>query len=159
MRTPAFTNVLRWFEPMASSVYVGIAEEARSEAYKCVGTGINSAHRDEVLTNVLIGEMEAEFLTARAIRDTVLIELATIPPKAEQTAALAILCKETVTSHAIAAVDKAVEIAGGRAYFRKSPLERLARDVRAAKFHPPSSPVSYQMAGERLRALASANDV
>ena len=51
--------------------------------------------------------------------------------------ARAILCRQLVVSHAVAAVDKAVELAGGRAYFRKSPLERLARDVRAARFHPP----------------------
>jgi alkylation response protein AidB-like acyl-CoA dehydrogenase len=63
----------------------------------------------------------------------------------------AILCKEIVTARAIEVVDKAVEIAGGRAYFRKAPLERLARDVRAGRFHPPASPVSFQMAGERVR--------
>jgi alkylation response protein AidB-like acyl-CoA dehydrogenase len=61
------------------------------------------------------------------------------------------MMKDAVINNAIAAVDKAVEIAGGRAYFRKSPLERLARDVRAARFHPPSAPISYQIAGQRLR--------
>ena len=59
--------------------------------------------------------------------------------------------KEAVVDNAIKTVEKAVEIAGGRSYFRKSPLERLARDVRAARFHPPSAPISYQMAGERIR--------
>ncbi len=155
VRTPAFTNVIRWFEPLVSSVYLGIAEEAREEAYKSIGTGINSANRDDVLTNVLVGEMEAEFLTARSVRDKVLDELATMPASAEYAAALGILCKEVVTRRATAVVEKAIEIAGGRSYFRKSPLERLARDVRAAKFHPPASPTSYQMAGERFRAQAA----
>ena len=151
-RTPALANVGRWFLPLAASVYLGIAEEARAEAYKAIGGGINSAHRDEVLTNVLIGQMEAEFLIARSVRDQAAMELDRPPADAQAGLALAILCKETVTSHAIATVEKAVEIAGGRAYFRKSPLERLARDVRAARFHPPASPVSFQMAGERMRA-------
>jgi alkylation response protein AidB-like acyl-CoA dehydrogenase len=150
-RTPALANVGRWFLILASSVYLGIAEEARAEAYKAIGGGINSANRDDVLTNVLIGQMEAEFLTARSIRDQAAMELDSPPSDPQAGLALAILCKETVTSHAIATVEKAVEIAGGRAYFRKSPLERLARDVRAAKFHPPASPVSFQMAGERMR--------
>jgi alkylation response protein AidB-like acyl-CoA dehydrogenase len=150
-RTPAIANVGRWFLSLVSGVYLGVAEEARAEAYKAIGTGINSANRHEVLTNVLVGQMEAEFLSARSIRDQVVAELE--PPPADPQAALAtaILCKETVTTHAIAVVEKAVELAGGRAYFRKSPLERLARDVRAARFHPPSSPISFQMAGERMR--------
>jgi acyl-CoA dehydrogenase len=64
---------------------------------------------------------------------------------------LSILCKEVVTARAVATVDKAVEISGGRSFYRKSPLERLARDVRAGRFHPPSAPISFQMAGERSR--------
>jgi len=155
-RTPAIANVGRWFLVLAASVYLGVAEEARAEAYKAIGTGINSASRHDVLTNMLIGQMEAEFLTAQSVRDQAARELDSPPSDPQAGLALAILCKETVTSHAIATVEKAVELAGGRAYFRKSPLERLARDVRAAKFHPPSAPVSFQMAGERFRERAAA---
>ena len=155
-RTPAIANVGRWFLALASGVYLGIAEEARAEAYRALGTGINSSNRDDVLTNMLIGQMEAEFLTARSVRDQAVGELDTPPTDPQAGLQLSILCKETVTSHAIAAVEKAVEIAGGRSYFRKSPLERLARDVRAARFHPPSSPISFQMAGERARERAAA---
>jgi hypothetical protein len=35
----------------------------------------------------------------------------------------------------------------GRSYFRSSPIERLVRDMHAARFHPPSAPVSHQMIG------------
>jgi alkylation response protein AidB-like acyl-CoA dehydrogenase len=35
-------------------------------------------------------------------------------------------------------VDKAMSVTGGSGYLRKSPLERLYRDVRGAKVHPPS---------------------
>ncbi len=150
-RTAVFGNVGRWFESLASGVYIGIAEEARAEAYKAIGTGINSANRDEVLTNVLVGEMEAEFLSARAIRDCVVGELDAMPADPQAGLALAVLCKETVTAHAVRVVEKAIEIAGGRSFYRKSPLERLSRDVRAGRFHPPSAPISFQMAGERFR--------
>ena len=146
-----FANVGRWFLSLVSGVYLGVAEEARAEAYRALGTGINSANRDDALTNVMLGQMEAEFLTARSIRDQAVGELGAPPSDPQHGLELAILCKETVTTHAIAVVEKAVEIAGGRSYFRKSPLERLARDVRAARFHPPSAPVSFQMAGERAR--------
>ena len=155
-RTPVFANIARWFVPLMSGVYLGIAEEARDEAYKAIGTGINSANRHHVLTDVIIGEMELAFVTASAVRDQVVAELNTPPKDPAIGLAQVILMKEAVVENSIRTVEKAVEIAGGRAYFRKSPLERLARDVRAARFHPPSAPISFQMAGERLREARTA---
>lgn len=156
MRLPLLANVARWFCPLASSVYLGIAEEARDEAYKAIGTGINSANRHEVLTDVLVGEMETSFLTARGVRDQCAAELDQPPKDPQAGMVTAALCKEIVVTQCIATVEKAVEIAGGRSYFRKSPLERLARDVRAGKFHPLSAPVVFQIAGQRFREQRAA---
>jgi gamma-glutamylcyclotransferase (GGCT)/AIG2-like uncharacterized protein YtfP len=41
-----------------------------------------------------------------------------------------------VARFAIEAVGKAMELAGGRGFFRGSALERLWRDVQAARYHP-----------------------
>lgn len=71
--------------------------------------------------------------------------------RAQQALALAILCKEAVTGHAGAVVEKAMQIAGGRSYFKRSPLERLGRDMRVARYHSLAAPVSFQMVGERLQ--------
>ena len=151
LRWPPLPNIARWFLPLASSVYLGIAEEAREEAYKAIGTGINSANRHDVLTDVLVGEMEAAFTTALCVRDQLADELAAPGADPQQAMAKAILCKQIVVPQCVTVVDKAVELAGGRSYFRKSPLERLARDVRAGQFHPPSAPISFQIAGNRAR--------
>jgi alkylation response protein AidB-like acyl-CoA dehydrogenase len=151
LRTPALMNVYRWFLPMVASVYLGTAEEAAEEAHRALGKGINSAHRNEALTDVLVGEMAAALLTARSVRDQVVAAIDAFPRDAEAALVKAIAVKEIVVSRSIAAVEKAVEIAGGRAYFRKSPLERLARDVQAGRFHPPSAPVSFQIIGQRTR--------
>ncbi len=159
MRVPGLANVGRWFLPLVSSVYIGVAEEARAEAYKAIGGGVNSANRADVLTDMLIGQMEAAFLTAESVRNEVAARVEPWPGDEIQAAlASAVLCKEIVTAQALIVVDKAVELAGGRAYFRKSPLERLARDVRAGRFHPPSSPISFQMAGERTREAAASRE-
>jgi alkylation response protein AidB-like acyl-CoA dehydrogenase len=155
LRSPVLANVGRWFLPLVSGVYLGIAEEAREEALRALGTGINSSNRDQALTDMLIGEMECDLLTARSVRDQVAEEIDAFPSDLQAALAKAIMCKEVVTSCAIKVVEKAVEIAGGRAYFRKSPLERLARDVRAARFHPPSAPVSFQVVGQRSREGAA----
>jgi alkylation response protein AidB-like acyl-CoA dehydrogenase len=156
LRSAVLPTIARWFLPLASGVYLGIAEEAREEAYKAIGTGINSANRHEVLTDVLVGEMEAAFMTARCVRDQVAAELATPGPDPQQMLASAILCKQVVVPQCVKVVEKAVELAGGRSYFRKSPLERLARDVRAGQFHPPSAPISYQIVGRRMREARQA---
>jgi len=151
LRTPGFMNVYRWFLPMIASVYLGIAEEARDEAHCALGKGINSAQRDEALTDMMLGEMTTALLTARSVRDQLVAEINEFPQDLDAALSKAIAVKEIVISHSMAAVDKAVEIAGGRSYFRKSPLERLARDARAGRFHPPSAPISYQIIGRRSR--------
>lgn len=156
LRGVPMPTVARWFLCLVSGVYLGIAEEARAEAYKALGKGINSSFRDDTLTNVLVGEMEAAFRTAASMLESVTRELEPDPTDIQYAMATAALCKEVVVEQAIATVDKAIEIAGGKAYFRKSPLERLARDVRAGRFHPPAAPVSYQIIGQRMREHAAA---
>jgi len=37
---------------------------------------------------------------------------------------------------AIRTVEKAMEVAGGRAFYRSFPIERLFRDVQGARYHP-----------------------
>jgi alkylation response protein AidB-like acyl-CoA dehydrogenase len=47
------------------------------------------------------------------------------------------LVRKTIAANAcIAAVNKAVEVVGGGALFRRAGIERLWRDVQGAPFHP-----------------------
>jgi len=148
---PAFTRSVVWFHALLSSVYLGLAEEARAEAYRVLANERRNDYRDPALTDVMIGQLEAEFMTAQAVRDAVIGRLDADRSDIQAALRESILAKQVVTTHAANVVDKAVELCGGRAYFKKSPLERLSRDVRAAKFHPPAAPVSFQMAGQRTR--------
>jgi len=151
MEHPAFARSVIWFHCLLSSCYLGLAEEARAEAYRVLASQRRADSRGQTLTDVMIGQLEADFLAARATRDDVVGRLDANRDDLQAALRETILCKQVVTTLAAAVVDRAVELAGGRAYFRKSPLERLARDVRAARFHPPAAPVSYQMVGERTR--------
>jgi alkylation response protein AidB-like acyl-CoA dehydrogenase len=87
MRHPAMASVACWFLCLVSSVYLGIAEEARAEAYRALGRGTNSSFRAEALTHALVGEMEVEFGTALAVRDQVVGALGT--DRSDHQAALA----------------------------------------------------------------------
>ena len=114
MRTPLFGNLARWFTPLMASVYIGIAEEARAEAYKAIGTGINSANRNDVLTDVLVGELETALLTARSVRDQVAAQLDQAPvADAQAMLPIVVMMKDIVVEHCIKTVEKAVEIVRG----------------------------------------------
>jgi alkylation response protein AidB-like acyl-CoA dehydrogenase len=155
MRHPAMAGAATWFLSLLSSVYLGIAEEARAEALRALGTGGNTRFRPAPLTDVLIGQMEAAFQTAQAVRDQVVGQLDQDRSDAQAAVARAILCRQVVVSQAQVTLQHAVAIVGGRAYFRTSPLERLARDMAAGQFHPPAEPTSFQMLGERIRQAST----
>ena len=44
--------------------------------------------------------------------------------------------KRTVALEGVEVCDLAMEVVGGQSYYRSSPLEQCARDIRAAKYHP-----------------------
>jgi alkylation response protein AidB-like acyl-CoA dehydrogenase len=58
----------------------------------------------------------------------------------------------TAKRHAVlearAVVDRALEVAGGAAFFRSSPLERAYRDVRGGPFHPLTPEATLARLGE-----------
>lgn len=58
------------------------------------------------------------------------------------------LAKRHAVMEAIEVVDLAMGVLGGRSYFRSSPLERAARDVRAGVFHPFTPEITLAYAGK-----------
>lgn len=51
-------------------------------------------------------------------------------------------------------MERAVEAAGGRAYYRRTGLERLLRDVRAGHFHPLPAKEQMRFTGRLELGLA-----
>lgn len=141
---PGFATVIKWFLSGVTGVYLGIADRAREIALESVGGGANSGFRDPALTDFLVGELEIAHLVAVSVFEHGLGEIvdAEDPIAALKTA---ITMKEASTTASVKVVDQAVTLVGGRAFHRSSVLERLARDARAAKHHPPSAPVAQQM--------------
>jgi alkylation response protein AidB-like acyl-CoA dehydrogenase len=129
---PAFSVIVTVAPPIYTAPYVGAAEAAAEIARMHAREHPASPHLP-----YLVGEMENALALARmALRE--MIDNAAgydFAPQVERASA-ALVAKTLATNAVKTVVSKAVEIVGGGAYFRRSPLERLWRDVQAAQFHP-----------------------
>jgi acyl-CoA dehydrogenase len=116
--------------PLIYSVYVGIAERAREIALERA-----ARRRDEADTPQNVGEMENQLRTAQIMVEDAIRIAETATPGPATTNEIVIrrlLCGNA----AIATVEKAMAVAGGASFYRSAGLERLFRDVQAARFHP-----------------------
>lgn len=116
--------------PLIYSVYLGVAEAARDIALARARN-----RRDGQDVSYLVGEMENEIAVARlAHRD--MVDAATIAEPGEQTTNQVMTGRGILARSAIRSVEKAMEVAGGAAFYRDVGLERRFRDVQAARYHP-----------------------
>jgi len=64
------------------------------------------------------------------------------------------LCRRTIfVNAALRAVEKAMEAAGGAAFYRSGPLERLFRDIQGARYHPLQEKPQTRYTGRVLLGL------
>ena len=151
---PRFANVVKWFQSLMTGVYVGIGDRAHEEALASARGATGNAARDQALTEALVGQLEMAHCGMGAAFDFGLRQIA-LAPDPVSAMIVAIIMRDLATAAAVEVVDLAVQVTGGRAFFKKSVLERLARDVRAARHHPPSAPVSQQMVGKYMMGLGA----
>ncbi len=130
-------TVWGWAMPTFGAVYLG------------VGAGAMAFARDQVLARGrehdpqvqhLFAEMEVLLETARAVlwrlADEVSSGALLTAMSVQQGMARAVLAKYVACNNAIAVADRALHVAGGAGYFRRFPLERMYRDVRAGPIMP-----------------------
>lgn len=116
--------------PLIYAVYIGLAEAARDKALDLAGQRKGSTDLE-----LAMGEMETELAAARlAFADMIATAAADEPGPA---ATSRIMTGRTLVARsAIRTVEKAMEVAGGAGFYRKTGLERIFRDVQAARYHP-----------------------
>ena len=120
--------------PLIMSVYAGIAEAA-SDLARGLACKKNKRGFDPHLP-YLLGEMDNRLVTAQlAVQGMVdICDDFAFEPTVHT--ANAVLIRKTVTANAcVQAVEKALEVVGGGAFFRGVGLERLLRDVHGGPFH------------------------
>lgn len=133
--------------PLIMSVYVGLAEAAREKVLALAGARKASAD-----TELLIGEMETQLSAARLALGDMLACAATDEPGPDATSRI-MTGRTLVARGAIAAVEKAMAAAGGAGFYRRTGLERIWRDVQAARYHPLQENAQARLAGRLALGL------
>lgn len=129
---PAWSVVITVAPPIYMAAYVGVAEAATARALEAAKTRAPAAG-----LVFQAGELQNQMHTARALWDRMVSNAANYDFSPELGRAnQALQGKTLVTSACIATVEKAMEVAGGRAFFRGFGMEQLLRDVHAAPYHP-----------------------
>ena len=142
-------TVWGWAMPSFGSVYLGIAAGALAYARDVA----QQRHRDgDPAVQRLFAEMEVLLETARAVLYRHADEIASgslvegLP--VQDGMARAVLTKYVATNNAVQIVDKALEVVGGAGYYKRSPLERMYRDVRAGVIMPYNNLEAMELFGK-----------
>jgi alkylation response protein AidB-like acyl-CoA dehydrogenase len=130
-------TVWGWAMPTFGAVFLGVAAGAMEYARDQVEA---RGRRESPQVQHLFAEMEVLLETARAtlyrhcaeMQDGLLYSALPV----QHGLARAVLAKIVATNNAVAIVERALDVVGGAAYYRRSPLERMYRDVRAGPMMP-----------------------
>jgi alkylation response protein AidB-like acyl-CoA dehydrogenase len=144
---PLFQIIATIAFPLVYAVYVGVAESARDLAIELAGRKKPTRH-----TVDLAGRMETELAGARLALESMLAAVRLNAPSAG-TVNEVMIGKQLATRHAIAAVEYAMEVAGGVGFYRSAGLERKFRDIQAARYHPLQAGQQAEYAGAMALGL------
>lgn len=136
------------FAPLAGAAYLGVARGAYDEALRLL------RGRPEPTAAAVrrIGEMRSRLDVARWALLGALDETGDDLAADEATLLTLMTAKREAVDAARAVVDLALEVAGGSAFFRGSPIERAYRDVRGGPFHPLTPEATLELAGRTALA-------
>lgn len=127
------------FAPVAGATYHGIAAGARDRAVAAVGDLVS--HRQ-------VGLMDAKLRTSWWSLMGAVTDLGDDYTVDAQGLATVMLAKRQAVIAAREVVDLAMDLMGGRSFFRKTGMERAYRDVRAGTFHPLNPEATLTYAGK-----------
>jgi alkylation response protein AidB-like acyl-CoA dehydrogenase len=138
------------FAPVIAGVYLGIAQGAYDEALRL--TAAKSAPPPGAVRQ--LGEMQARLRVARWGVLGALEEVGEYPDADTTPMQTVLVAKRHAVLEAVAVTDIGLQVAGGPAFYRRSPLERAYRDVRGGPFHPTTPEATLADVGEAALAAA-----
>jgi alkylation response protein AidB-like acyl-CoA dehydrogenase len=144
---PFWNVVLTVAMPLIMSAYVGIAQKA----YEIAVSKAKKNPKPKAHLPYQLGELYNEITLSETLwKDMVRIanDLDFEPVDENSNS---ILARKTMVSKSVMeVVNKAIGIVGGSSFYKKSPLEKIARDIQASKFHPLQEKDQYLLVGERM---------
>jgi alkylation response protein AidB-like acyl-CoA dehydrogenase len=129
------------FGPVAGATYHGIAAGAAERAIAAVRNPGPRVHRQ-------VGLMEQKLRTSWWSLMGAINDLGDDYVAGPDTLTTVMLAKRHAVLSAIEVVDLAMDVMGGRSFFRRSGMERAYRDVRAGTFHPLNPETTLTYAGK-----------
>jgi alkylation response protein AidB-like acyl-CoA dehydrogenase len=134
--------------PIINAVYLGVAESAAEAAIAVAAGKVESA-----MTQRQVGLMQHRLRVARWALEGAFAAVGDDPAPSMETVADVMAAKREIALAGVEVCDLAMEIAGGAAYFRGSPIERAYRDIRGAKLHPLTPEATLLHAGRLALGL------
>ncbi|HEX6958954.1 MAG TPA: acyl-CoA dehydrogenase family protein [Ferrovibrio sp.] len=127
--------------PLIYAVYRGVAEALRDDV-----VALARRRREEDDTQIAIGQLETALAAAIAAHERMLALADQAKPGMATTASMMSL-RQIVGSNLLDAAQRALDAAGGSAYYRTHRIERLFRDLQAARYHPLAALSQQRLAG------------
>jgi alkylation response protein AidB-like acyl-CoA dehydrogenase len=132
-------SLVAW--PLIYSVYRGVAEKLRDET-----VSIAMRRRQEDDTQLQIGALDTALAVVAATHEQMLALGETATP-AEAVSASMMTLKRAMTEQMLSAANMAMDAAGGSAFYRVAGIEKLFRDIQAARYHPLTMQPQRRLAG------------
>jgi alkylation response protein AidB-like acyl-CoA dehydrogenase len=133
--------------PLVYSAYLGVAESARDLAVELARKKAPGRH-----AVTIAGKMDTELAGARAALDLMLATVRLNVPSPSSINQV-MMGRQLVERHALAAVEHAMELAGGVGFYRSAGVERRFRDIQAARYHPLQAGPQAEYAGSMALGL------
>lgn len=129
--------------PLVYSVYVGVAEAMRDRVIQLA--------KQHPLNDHLcyqVGGLENELIAAKLALQH-MIATATVSQPGFETTNQVMTGRTLVAKAVLNVADRAMEIAGGSAFYRKLGLEKLFRDLQGARYHPLREEAQRKLSGQQ----------
>lgn len=149
--TSVFANMSSfapWFNITISSVYLGVAQAAIDWVKRYLKERTPPTEQRPLShmpgLQYQLAEMVALTESSRALIRTSAEDWMARPWGIEESARKGGLCKYVCTNNHMKVLELAMDIAGGPGIFRRFGLERMYRDARAGKAHPPADMMALE---------------
>jgi len=127
--------------PLVYAVYRGVAENLRDQV---VAQSLRK--RDSADAQQQIGMLDTALMAAQAAHDQMVALGESAAPGPDASAKVMTL-KRAMTESLLSVADRAMDAAGGSAFYRDNAVERLFRDLQAARYHPLTALPQQRLAG------------